>query len=140
MTIGSYVVIRAWRLGLGTLDMPGPGFIFFLAAWLLIVLGAIDLLLVLRREKGSYVSSSVGFGDRSRKVFLVLVGLLAYTSLLDTFGFFLDTFLLMTFLFKISEPTKWYIVLVGSSLAVGASYMLFEVCLKTPFPKGLLGF
>ncbi len=41
--IGIYVAIHAYLLGLGSFHHPGPGFILFLVALFLTILGAIDL-------------------------------------------------------------------------------------------------
>ena len=43
LAIGVYVAIHSYQLGLGHLNHPGPGFIFFLAALLLTILAAVDL-------------------------------------------------------------------------------------------------
>ena len=43
LVIGAYTAIKAYLLGLGNLRHPGAGFIFFVAALLLIILSLIDL-------------------------------------------------------------------------------------------------
>jgi len=143
IVIGVYVSIGAYRLGLGNFHQPGPGFIFFLAALFLTILSAIDLgssfigkpkVAVDKKEKPIWV------GVRWQKVLLVLAGLSLYTYLFNYLGFLTATFLLMVFLFKAVEPTKWWISIVGSLTTILISYGIFELWLKVPFPQGFLGF
>lgn len=42
LLIGVYTAVSAYQLGLGSFRQPGPGFIFFLAASLLVILSVID--------------------------------------------------------------------------------------------------
>ncbi len=141
VTIGIYVAIHAYHLGLGRLRHPGPGFIFFWAGFLLIILGAIDLARTfLWKSKKETEKNSVWLGIRWQKITLVVVVLSAYVYSLNMFGFLLPTFLLLVFLFKAIEPTKWWIAITGSFITTLASYEIFKVWLKVPFPKGFLGF
>jgi len=79
-------------------------------------------------------------GVRWQKVLLVLAGLSLYTYLFNYLGFLTATFLLMVFLFKAVEPTKWWISIVGSLTTILISYGIFQLWLKVPFPQGFLGF
>jgi len=143
LIIGIYVVIAAYRLGLGRLYKPGPGFIFFLAGVLLTILSSIDLLgdFIRKPEMDKDKEGvSIWRGFRWHKVLLVLAGLIVYVILFNTLGFFLSTFLLMFFLFKAVEPTKWWIAIASSLITALISYALFKVWLKVPFPMGILEF
>jgi hypothetical protein len=44
LLIGIITIIKGYQLGLGQVNKPGPGFIFFLAALLLIILSIVDLI------------------------------------------------------------------------------------------------
>jgi hypothetical protein len=143
IAIGVYISISAYRLGLGDFHQPGPGFIFFLAALILTILGAIDFISSFigrpKTEKGK-TEKPIWAGVRWQKVLLVLVGLSLYTYLFNVLGFLTSTFLLMIFLFKGVEPTKWWISIVGSLITILISYGIFQLWLKVPFPQGFLGF
>ena len=52
LVIGLYVGIKAYLLGLGSLHHPGPGFIFFVTALLLIILSLFDLTSSLAKKPG----------------------------------------------------------------------------------------
>jgi len=141
--IGIYVAIHAYWLGLGHLHSPGPGFIFFLAAVLLIVLSATELLItftgnaVMGEEKRE---GPVWSGVHWQKILLVLIAVSAYVYLLNRAGFLLSTFLLMLFLFKAVEPTRWWIAILSSIVTTTLSYAIFNRWLGVPFPGGILGF
>lgn len=143
MIIGVYIGIGAYRLGLGNFHQPGPGFIFFSAALVLTILGAIDFVVsfIGKPEKGGgKTGKPIWSGVRWPKVFLVLSGLSLYTYLFNVLGFLTSTFLLMVFLFKAVEPTKWWVSIVGSLITILFSYGIFQAWLKVPFPQGFLGF
>ena len=139
--IGIYVVIHAYHLGLGRFRHPGPGFIFFLAAWLLIILGVVDLAgtLVGKSEKDKE-GKSLWSDIRWPKILLVLIVLSSYAYFLSILGFFLSTFLVMVFLFKAVEPMKWWMAIMGSCITTGVAIGIFELLLDVPFPKSFLGF
>jgi heme A synthase len=139
--IGIGVTINAYKLGLGRLNEPGPGFIFFIASSLLVILGVIDLTVTLMGSaKTEKEKEPVKFGVRWPKVLFILVALTVYVYFFSILGFFLSTFLLLLFLFKALEPTKWWIAIVASVITILISYGIFKICLMVPFPKGVLGF
>jgi hypothetical protein len=143
LMVGVYVAIKAYLLGLGHLRHPGAGFIFFVTAFLLIVLGVIDLAgSFIRKPEKEQISERhpLWAAFRWRKVLLIVGILSAYIYSFDFLGFFLSTFLLMVLLFKGVEFTKWWIAIVNSLITVLISYGIFKVWLKVPFPVGFLGF
>jgi hypothetical protein len=116
LAIGAYIVISAYHLGLGALRKPGPGFIFFLAGLVLLLLSALDLLTVFIRSKGKPPNpKKIDSGVRKKNVIVVLVALFLYIYFYDSAGFFLSTFLLILFLFKAIDPTRWWVAAAGAS-------------------------
>jgi hypothetical protein len=143
LAIGIYAAISAYRLGLGNFRQPGPGFIFFLMALLLIILSAIDLgTTFIGKSKGEKEKSDgpLWMGVRWQKVLLVLIGISIYIYIFNFLGFLLSTFLLMIFLFKAVEPTRWWVSILASTITILLSYGIFNLWLKVPFPTGVLGF
>jgi len=143
LVIGVYTASHAYQLGLGHLRHPGPGFIFFLSALFLIILSATDL-------AGSFFGKPKMDKEKERqhiwrnvrweKVLLVLGGVSVYIYFLNLAGFWVSTFLLMLFLYKVVEPTKWRIAIVSSLITILLSYGIFKVWLDVEFPIGILGF
>ena len=142
LVIGIYITISAYRLGLGSFRQPGPGFIFFLMALLLIILSAIDLgttFIGKSKSEKEKPEAPLWKGARWPKVLIVLVGISIYNYVFNFLGFLLSTLLLMIFLFKAVEPTKWWVSVLASIITILLSFGLFKLWLKVPFPIGVLG-
>jgi len=143
LIIGVYTAISAYKLGVGKFNQPGPGFIFFLASLFLIILSLIDVGVTftgkpkIDKDKDD---KSIWLGVRWQKVLLLLVGITIYICVFNFLGFILSTFLLMIFLFKAVDPTKWWISIFSSLITILISIGLFKVWLKVYFPIGILGF
>lgn len=141
MAIGGYVSIKAYFLGVGALHQPGPGFIFFVAGLLLMLLSLIDLAATVLKKAPREKEEKPIWGDiRWGKILLVFIFLSAYVFSLHVFGFLFSTFILMILLFKGIEPTKLWVALVASVAATCLSFFVFERWLAVPFPRGILGF
>lgn len=141
--IGIYVAIHAYKLGLGSFRRPGSGFIFFLAALFLTILSAIDLAETYNRKTKTSKAKDehpIWRGRQWQKIILVLCVLLAYVFFLNIAGFWVSTFLLMVFLFKGVEPTKWWVAIVSSLITVLCSYVIFKGMLDVQFRKGFIRF
>jgi hypothetical protein len=141
LLIGLYVAIVAYKLGVGTFNQPGRGFIFFLAALLLMIFSAIDLARIfIGKRKNDQEENPLWSDSRWQRVLLTIGGLSSYIYLLRWLGFSLSTFLLMFFLLKAMESKKWGTAILFSLLVTAASYSFFKLWLKVPFPPGILGF
>jgi len=139
VAIGIFIVIQAYLLRLGSFHQPGPGFIFFLAGLILTVLSIIDLIVAFFEKSKIEKAEKVWAGVQWGRVLLVLGVLSAYLIFINALGFLVSTFLLMVFLFKGIEPTKWWIAVISALVATLVAYCLFRVWLGVPFPRGLLG-
>ncbi len=74
-----------------------------------------------------------------KSTFSIFAGLILYVLLLKPLGFYIDTFLLMFFLMRLSGEEGYKKPLSISLLAVVVTYVLFYKLLFIPFPRGLLG-
>ena len=132
--IGLAIVWQATRLRLGTFTVPGPG-LFPLLIGCVIVLLAICLLIF---PAGS--GDSRGFAwARLRKVLPVYGSLIAYFIILEWVGFAVASFGLLLYLSIAIGKQRIVGALVRAIIMTGLSYILFELVLKTPLPKGFLG-
>ena len=134
---GSY---QSYKLGLGTLHHPGPGFLFF---WTGIVVAALSLIVILRsfRTRPSEETDQIGFGKWNlRKAIFVLIALFLYICLLESLGFLVGTFFLFLFLLGIIEKKRWRFALPVSFFITASAYLLFEVGLQSRLPGGILSF
>lgn len=133
------VGVEAMRIGVGAFREPGPAFLPFYAALLLVMLGIIDLVQIWRKtdqKSGESPWAKIHF----RKLGIVLASLGVYVAVLNTLGFMISTFLLLLVLFRIMEPYRWTKVLLASLLTIALTYGFFEMLLKSRLPRGLFHF
>lgn len=130
------VAIGAYRLGLGKLNSPGPGFMFFGASNLL---GLLSLHLFFKffmtRE---FTKQNTRVQKHWRRVILVSVALTIYIFLFDLIGYLLTTFLLLVFLFRILGSRNWVSIVGGAALISFVSYLVFSLGLALYFPQGVI--
>ncbi|MHB8910491.1 MAG: tripartite tricarboxylate transporter TctB family protein [Syntrophales bacterium] len=137
--ISGFVLTTSLRLGVGALHDPGPGFMLFWAGVLLTICSSILLgASLLKRIEPVRRSDAPKGGDR-RNVVIAVAALIAYCLAVPKLGYRISTFALMLVLFSLGRMKPW-VVILGSLLAVLASYYLFDQLLRTPLPRGMLRF
>ena len=129
-----YVCVESARLGLGTYQRPGPGFLPF---WAGVTLGILSPVLVLqgffrRMEKGQ-AWQNLG------RILLVFLAMLGFTLLVEWLGFILTAFLFIWFLLKVVERRGWGFSIGVALVVTGASHVVFDLWLSAQLPAGLLG-
>ena len=135
-----FVSIESKRLDLGTLHQPGPGFLFF---WASIALGLMSLIILIRAWMSKGVEKaniSIFGGPNIMKIILVLISVFLYAFFMETLGFIPVTLLLFLFLLGVIEKKRWGATIFVSIVVTVVAYLIFEICLKSQLPKGLLGF
>jgi len=133
-------IIESYRLGLGNLLQPGPGFIFF---WAGILLGIMSLVILIKTfiKVGQAEAEKPTLGGVSyTKIILVSLGVFLYALLLEPLGFVIVTTLLFVFILGVVEKKKWLFTIASSILVTVAAYLIFQTWLETQLPKGLFGF
>ena len=134
------VIIQSYRLGLGTLHQPGPGFLFF---WVNIVLGIMSLGLLVRAWKARKTEGpqpALFGGQNIRKIVIVVISLFVYAVLMERVGFILVTLLLFVFLLGIIEKKRWGFTVFMAAIVTAFSYLIFEIWLQSMLPYGWLEF
>jgi putative tricarboxylic transport membrane protein len=135
------VITESLRMGIGTVQNPGMGFMSFWAGGLLAIL-SLGLLVgtILKKRRGGNEAALTGAGRK--KALFVLGALVVYAVIMPVVGYLIGTFLLMTFLYWFADPTgmRWFLwCLVLSFLTTAVSYYVFSVLLNCQFPPGVLG-
>lgn len=129
-----YVCVESVRLGLGTYQQPGAGFVPFCAG---VILGVLSLALIfLAFVRDAKKAETWHNPDRILMVFLAILG---FTLLLEWLGFILSALLLIWFLLKVVERRGWTFSVGVALLVAGASYVVFDVWLRAQLPAGILG-
>lgn len=138
MVILSVLVTReAYRLGLGTLNSPGPGFMIFGAASLLGLLSihtSIRALLSWHKAE-----EEVWKGKQWGRTVALFVALLFYIMFLKPLGYLLATFFILLALFRTPREgkAKWLVIVGGAAFTSFITYLIFDRVFALPFPKGL---
>ena len=134
------MIIQSYRLGLGKINHPGPGFLFF---WVNIILGIMSLVVLVKawaRKKEEGTQPALFAGEKMAKILLVLVALFIYVLLMETVGFLPLTFLLFIYLLGIIEKKKWFFTVFVSLLVTVISYLIFQIWLQCMLPYGVCAF
>ena len=134
-----FIIWQSYKLGLGNLYQPGPGFLFF---WTGIVVAIMSLVVVMQsfRVEGTDEAKEAPTGKRTvAKVISVLVALFMYAALMEYLGFFIVTLLLFIFLLGVIERKKWWFAILVSAAVTLFAYLVFETALQSQLPKGILG-
>ena len=138
LAIGVAIALYSRKYNLGTLSIPGPGFLPFLSGVAMALLALVVFLQQIPRKKDTL--KSLWANRKWPAVPIVMAALVAYAVALGFLGFILDTFLLTAFLLRVMEPLSWNKVLAGASGATLGSYAIFHLWLEAQLPAGFLGF
>lgn len=134
------VFIHSLRMGIGTLNNPGMGFIAFGASGIMGILALILFLQsLIRNTEGTEVVSPFS-GILLSRVIFVLGTIFLYIIFLKPLGYLIATFLLMSTLFLIVGYRQWWQFVPFSALISLVTYYVFFKLFSCPFPPGLLSF
>jgi putative tricarboxylic transport membrane protein len=135
-----FVSYESYRLGLGTLHQPGPGFLFFWTGIVTAILSLIVVLMSLKKPSPEEAQEPIFGKGRVAKIVLVLLSLFLYALLMERLGFLVVTLLFFLFLLGVIERKRWSFAVLVSLIVTAASYLVFETALQSQLPKGLLEF
>jgi hypothetical protein len=140
LVISVLVCVESIRMGIGSFQSPGPG---FLPLWSGVAVGTLAILLwvisTLKKEEGGKIRN-LWKEMKWSKVILVAASLLIYSTILPRFGFLITTFGLMTLLFSIVERSRLWIQATIALVTVMVTYITFYWWLGVQLPKGIFGF
>ena len=130
-------VIGAWRLGLGSVHSPGPGFMPFATAALLglMALGRLAHL----SAGGADAAETRPFAQSRWSVVLIVLGALGGFGLaIERVGFTVSTVLLLLVLFGIVARKRWWVAL-GAAVAIAIIARIALTAVGMQLPPGPLG-
>ena len=135
LVLSLYFCIESWRLGLGNINAPGPGFFTF---WVSLLVGVLAVVLFLRERRKKLTENAEPLFRRKnlRNITYAYLFLFGYAGLLDKIGVFLCTLLFLGFCLKVLGEKKWKITILFSISVAVFAYMVFDYWLAIPFPKG----
>lgn len=131
--------VESYRLKLGTINTPGPGFFPFGAGFIMLLLSLAALFQSIRKE------SDVQKEPRQEpfrwwNIVIILAAITAYAFSLEKVGFLINTFLFMCLLLKVVEPQTWKTAILGGLITAVAANLIFNVIFQAQIPSGVLGF
>lgn len=135
LALGAAAAYESTKLPFGTGHNPGPGFFPW---WTSLALALLALILLAQALTSRSRSVPDERSSRIAKVALLLVGLGAYTFLLEPLGYLLSTFLLVLFMLRVTDPQRWAVALSMAAITAVGSYVVFAVWLSVPLPPGPL--
>lgn len=137
ISLSILIAFHSYRLNIGKLSDPGPGFIFFYSG---ILIGLLSLIIFFFSFSKKQESPDKKFENINwLKTILVLVYILLYALFLEKLGFLISVFLLIALLLGTIEAKKIYIVILVALAASLMTYGIFELWLHTRVPKGIFG-
>jgi putative tricarboxylic transport membrane protein len=139
LILGLGITFGSYKMGLGTLSHPGPGFLPFGCGGILVGLSVLVFKKGMLSPRGAVGTFQLLWGGtRWHKGVYIVAALLIYNFTFVYLGFILSTILLFLFLFKAIEPQKWSIAIPGALVASLASYVLFARWLDVQLPVGII--
>ncbi len=129
-------MVESVRLKLNTVHNPGPGFMPFYLGFSLAVLSVLAFFFPESRKE----TLALWKGWKSgASTFYIFAALMIYVSLLKILGFYLDTFLIIFFLLKVSGEPGYKNPFFISLFTMAITYALFYKLLYIPFTRGIFG-
>jgi putative tricarboxylic transport membrane protein len=131
--------IEAYRLKLGEINNPGPGFFPFCVG--LVMLGLSLAAFFQSIGKKNDIQKTVRQEPlRWWNIVIILAAILAYALSIETIGFLINTFLFVCLMLKVVEPQTWKKAILGGLITAVAANLVFNVIFRAQIPSGILGF
>jgi len=140
LIIGILIVYFSFKMGIGNVYRPGPGFLTF---WSGLIFCFLSLLVFFRSERSLFCKEfeSIGqiwYGKKWKKTIIVALAILIYALVFEHLGFIISTFFLMVFLLRAIDPVKWKLAILGAILVSFLSFIIFDIWLKVQLPHKFL--
>jgi putative tricarboxylic transport membrane protein len=131
--------VESYRLKLGAIQQPGPGFFPFSAGLVMLILSLAALFQSIKKK--NYVEKTTRQESfRWWNIVIILIAIIAYAFSLEKIGFLINTFLLICLLLKVVEPQSWKTAIIGGLITTIAANLFFNVIFRAQIPSGILGF
>jgi putative tricarboxylic transport membrane protein len=131
--------VEAYRLRLGTINNPGPGFFPFSAGLIMLI---VSLAALFQSTAGRKKAEKTTPQEPVRwwNIVIILAAITAYAFSLEKIGFLINTFLFICLMLKVVEPQTWKTAIIGGLITSIAANLVFNVIFQTHIPRGILGF
>jgi putative tricarboxylic transport membrane protein len=135
--VSIWIIVDSYKLTIGSLKDPGPGYLPFFA-------GLLMLIFVLVNLKKTFLSSTkADWAISSYKNLMRVVSTLAVAIITAVFfenlGFFVMGVFFLIMLMKVVNNEKWVRTLMITIFAMVMSYLIFIYILDVQLPSGPFG-
>jgi putative tricarboxylic transport membrane protein len=139
LAIGLGFVYGAIRMGPGTLQEPGSGFLSLLAGGFLTLFALILFFKSFSHDQEMQTKiSALWEGMNWHRSVTIAVVVLGYILGLESIGFIICSFLLIFFMLKVLGNYAWGKAVLISAITTASFYLIFSTLLKVTLPKGIL--
>ena len=140
LVFGLGIFYKSLTYPIGSFHAPGGGLFPLLASIILIGLSLIlTAQAFLKPAAEGSVKPFFPAKETPRRILFGFLALLGFRYLLPVIGFASSTFLFIFFLAKFLGHYSWRVSIFFSLLTAVVSYYLFQVWLKIPMPRSILG-
>jgi putative tricarboxylic transport membrane protein len=139
--IGILFCIGSVKYGDIRAPFPSAGFFPFIAGAIFVFLALIQLIGVFTAGRAKEYKGEDFFPEQYsvKRLLITLAILFLYAVALEYLGFSITNFLFMVVLLRALEPQGWKTVLVTAFLTSVSCYLLFDLLLNIPLPRGIFG-
>lgn len=137
--LAAFALITSLSLGIGSLHNPQTGFMPFWTSLLILLFSLILFGLTYSNRSVAVRWADLWRPVRWQRSVLAALAMSIYVLVLPSAGYLIATTILMFALFKLGSMKNWTAV-IASFLSVLLTFGLFSFLLKTPLPRGILGF
>lgn len=130
-----YICYESLHLGFGYWRKPGAG---FFPLWGGASLGVLSLFILFQSLKQKANDEESEEQASWRGIILCVISLVVYILFLERLGFIPTSFVFVLFYIKVIERKGWITAILTALAMAMASYGLFEICLQSQLPKGIL--
>jgi putative tricarboxylic transport membrane protein len=138
MIVSGLVIREALELEVGTPTNPGSGFMVFGAAVALGLLALRQCVTVCATR--AHATESAAERIRWGRILAAISAMVLYILTLQSVGYLVCTFLLLSFLFQVLERGHWIARTIGAAATSFATYVIFAKMLQLNLPRGLITF
>ena len=121
---------EARTLAFGMPSAPKSGFLPMLAGIIAILLAVVLLFQTKKKTAEQERKEPVNWV----KFNFIWVGMVFYVTMIGTIGFFLSTWILLIYLFKVADTEGWFVPTVVGAVTSVSFYFLFVKYLLVPLP------
>ncbi len=141
-SLGLGICLKSLTYPVGSFRSPGGGLFPLLASIILMALAGILTIQAFLKKEAKEKERAPFFSGKEapKRIFLGFIALLGFRYLLPVIGLGPSTFIFIFFLAKFLGHYNWRVSIPFSLATAVAAYYLFQVWLKIPMPRTIIGF